>query len=145
VWILAFALGLTLAMCGARPNEEAARRFVVLLPDGWQHASEVRLVIEGVRVPANQPLKLRVTMVLNDGREIVLGSVGIPALRRGSDEIHRLPVAQLEIAGKLRQLARQEPHAQELKLDIQAVEGHNNVIRDISWSVDTVRLETRAD
>lgn len=127
------------------PNEEAARRFVVPLPAGWQQATVAGLIIEDIQTPGDQPLKLRVTMTTDDDREVVLGSVGIMALRRESKEMQRVSVARLEIAAALRQLAHRKPDARKLTLHIRAVDGHNNLIRGIRWSAGSVRLVTPSE
>jgi hypothetical protein len=40
----------------------------------------IRLVLKGVTVPGNQPLKFRITTTAEDQREVFLGSVGVEAL-----------------------------------------------------------------
>jgi len=144
MWFIALALSLSVTMCGAMPNEEAAQRFVVSLPTGWQQAAVALLLIEGIQTPGNQPLKLRIAMMSDDGREVVLGSMGVMALSRESEEMQRLPVVRLDIAPTLQQLALRQPRAQKLTLHIEAVDGHNNLLPGIRWSADSVRLETRS-
>jgi hypothetical protein len=52
---------------------------VVPLPAEWQE-SKLRLMIDGVQIPGNVPLKLRITTIGGDNKEVSLGSVGVEAI-----------------------------------------------------------------
>ena len=62
--------------------------FVVPVPTNWSNATRIRLVLEGVTVPGNVPLKLRVTAVSQGGQEEFVGSTGIEALGPDESKLH---------------------------------------------------------
>jgi hypothetical protein len=57
--------------------EEGPHRFSVDLPTGWQEASHLRLVLEGMTVAGEQPFKLRAAAILEGAEPVMLGSAGI--------------------------------------------------------------------
>ena len=54
--------------------EEGPHRFSVDLPTGWQQASHVRLVLEGLTVAGGQPFKLRAAAIIEGADPVMLGS-----------------------------------------------------------------------
>ena len=115
--------------------------FVVPVPTNWSNATRIRLVLEGVTVPGNVPLKLRVTAVSQGGKEEFVGSTGIEALGPDESKLHELPVLQLDVTRSLRRLLESRPEEKTIELHIQAVNGRNNPIPGLKWSCNTARLE----
>ena len=74
------------------------------VPTNWQSATHIRLVLEGVTVPGNIPLKLRVVSLSQEGQEVFVGSTGIEALGRDQSEPRHLPVLPLDVTRSLRRL-----------------------------------------
>ncbi|MEX5213525.1 MAG: hypothetical protein NW703_05120 [Nitrospiraceae bacterium] len=136
---LTFLAGLSIpVVAGGGPH-----RFTVALPVGWQDAPRIHLVLEGVIVPGNRPLKLRVTTVTDEPRHIVLGSAGIVAVRPTMAEPRRLPSLLIDVTRSLKKLPRRGEGALSLTLDLQAVDGQNNPLTDLEWSVELVRFDTK--
>lgn len=114
--------------------------FVLPVPTDWQSATSIRLVLEGVTVPGNVPLKLRVTTMSRDGQEVFVGSTGIEALGRDESKPRPLPLLQLDVTRSLRRLLESRAGEKNIELRIQAVDGRNNPIPDLKWSCDKARL-----
>ena len=125
----------------AATDDEKPTLFVVPVPTNWSNASRIRLVLEGVTVPGNVPLKLRVTAINQDGQEEFVGSTGIEALGRDESKLHQLSVLQLDVTRSLRRLLEGRPEEKTIELRIQAVDGRNNPIPGLKWSCKTARLE----
>jgi hypothetical protein len=115
--------------------------FVLPVPANWQSATHIRLILEGVTLPGNVPLKLRVTSPGQDGQEVFVGSTGIEALGRDKSAPRHLPVLQLDVTRSLRQLLENCAGKKNIELRIQAVDGRNNPIPDLTWSCDKARWE----
>jgi hypothetical protein len=115
--------------------------FVVPVPTNWSNATRIHLVLEGVTVPGNVPLKLRVTAVSQGGQEEFVGSTGIEALGPDESKLHELPVLQLDVTRSLRRLLESRPEEKTIELRIRAVNGRNNPIPGLKWSCNTARLE----
>lgn len=115
--------------------------FVVPVPTNWANATQIRLVLEGVTVPGNVPLKLRVTTVSQESQEEFVGSTGIEALGRDESKPHELPVVQLDVTRSLRRLLESRPGEKTIEFRVQPVDGRNNPIPGLKWSCNTARLE----
>lgn len=118
---------------------------VVPLPLEWKDAARIRLVLEGLTVPGNRPLKLRVTTATADQREVFLGSAGIEALGPRESGARRVPDFRLDITRALKRFLENRRSAPTLELRIQPVDGRNNPLPDVKVSIGTVRLETRPE
>jgi hypothetical protein len=121
--------------------DEGTHRFTVALPAQWHDATKVRLVLEGVTVPGNRPLKLRVTTVTDERHILVLGSAGIVAVRPTMSEPRRLPPLLIDVTKSLKALPERREGAQNLTIEILAVDGRNDPLTDLDWSAENVRLE----
>ena len=130
---------LQVSMLAAVPAADDPQRFVVQLPERWQEA-KVRLVLEGVRVPGNVPLKLRVTAMGEDNKEVFLGSIGVEAIGPSHTETRQLQTLQLDVTRSLKRLLEQQPNRRDVDLLIRAVDGRNNPIHDLKWSIESVCL-----
>ena len=130
-----------MSILAAVPAADDPQRFIVTLPEHWQEA-KVRLVIEGVRVPGNVPLKLRVTAMGEDNKEVFLGSVGVEAIGPSHTESRQLQTLRLDVTRSLKRFLEHQPSRRDVGLLIRAVDGRNNPIHDLKWSVEAVRLET---
>lgn len=115
--------------------------FVVPVPTNWPDAMRIRLVLEGVTVPGNVPLKLRVTAISQGGQEEFVGSTGIEALGRDEVKLHQLRVLQLDVTRSIRRLLESRPDQNTIELRVQAVAGRNNPIPGLKWSCNAARLE----
>ena len=67
------------SLCMPVHADEGNHRFTVALPADRPDATRIHLVLEGVTLPGNRPLKLRVTTVTEAQQTVVLGSAGIVA------------------------------------------------------------------
>jgi hypothetical protein len=129
-----------LSPASARNNNERLP-FVLPVPTNWSSATRIRLVLEGITVPGNVPLKLRVTSISQDGQEVFVGSTGIEALGRDEREARHLPVLQLDVTRSLRRLLENRVGEKNIELRIQPVDGRGNPIPGLKWSCDKARLE----
>lgn len=112
---------------------------MVPLPVNAREAQKVRLVLEDVTVPGNQPLKLRVTTLV-DGHEILLGSVGIEAVSRSAKGTRSLPSLVIDVTRGLHRLLAKDGNAMSVNICATAVDGRNRPLQDVSWSVRSMRL-----
>jgi hypothetical protein len=119
---------------------DGPRVFTVDLPAEWQE-SKLRLAIEGVRIPGNVPLKLRVTTIGEDEKEISLGSVGIEAIGPSKTATRSLRTLRLDVTRTLKRFLEHQSNQSKVDLRIQPVDGRNNPIRNLKWSVEAMRLE----
>lgn len=133
-------LVLSASIFAAAQTVDGPRPFVVQLPSQWQEA-KLRLAIEGVRIPGNVPLKLRVTAIGEDEKEVSLGSVGIEAIGPGKTAMRSLRTLRIDVTRTLKRFLAHESNPTKVDLRIQAVDARNNPIRDLKWSVEGVRLE----
>ncbi len=123
--------------------DEEKHHFTVALPAQWEDATRIRLVLEGLTVPGDRPLKLRVTTVTDEQQTMVLGSAGIVAERRTRSEPQLLPTFRIDVTQSLKALPKRREGEQHLTIEIQAVDGRNVPLTDIDWSAENVRLETK--
>jgi hypothetical protein len=121
--------------------KDVSRGFPVPVSAQLKGAARIRLVILGVTVPGNQPLKLRVTTRKSDGQEVFLGSIGIVALAPSEKRPRSLPPLRLDVTRTLQRFLDSQAAATELKLIITPVDGRNRPLPQLEWSVDGVRLE----
>ena len=133
---------LTASLCMPVHADEGNHRFTVALPADRPDATRTHLVLEGVTLPGNRPLKLRVTTVTETQQTVVLGSAGIVAERRTRSEPRRLPIFRIDVTESLKALPKRRESTQHLTIDIQAVDGRNAPLTDVDWSAENVRLET---
>jgi hypothetical protein len=131
-------LGVSSLAAGQTPDEHP--RFVVDLPPQWQE-SRLRVVIEGVRAPGNVPFKLRVTAMGEDKKEVSLGSVGVEAIGPSKTAPRTLRPVRLDITRSLQRFLGSKSNPEKIELGIQPVDARNNPIRNLEWSVKSVRLE----
>jgi hypothetical protein len=115
--------------------------FVLPVPANWQSAIHIRLMLAGITVPGNVPLKLRVTSLSQDGQEVFIGSTGIEALGRDESKPRHLPLLRLDVTRSLRRLLENRVGGGNIELRIQAVDGRNNPIPGLKWSCDKARWE----
>jgi hypothetical protein len=141
-----FLLSLLLfaSIFGANAAGDEPQRFVLPLPEHWQE-SKVRLVLEGVRVPGNVPLKLRVTAMGEDNKEVFLGSIGVEAIGPSHTETRQLQTLRLDVTRSLKRFLEHHANPREVKIRIRAVDGKNNPIHDLKWSVGNARLESQVE
>jgi hypothetical protein len=130
-----------LSLASARDNSETIS-FALPVPTDWLSATRIRLVLEGVTVPGNVPLKLRVTSTSQDGKEVFVASTGIEALGRDESKAHYLPILQLDVTRSLRRVLENRISEKNIELRIQPVDGRSNPIPGLKWSCDNARLET---
>lgn len=121
--------------------EEGPHRFSVDLPTGWQQASHVRLVLEGMTIAGGQPFKLRAAAIIEGAEPVLLGSAGIVGDRSVGSAPRRLPTLLIEVTRPLRSLADRLATQSVVTIRIEAVDGHNASLRELDWSVQSVRLE----
>ncbi len=121
--------------------EEGPHRFSVDLPTGWQEASHLRLVLEGMTVAGEQPFKLRAAAILEGAEPVMLGSAGIVGDRSVGPAPRRLPTLLIDVTRPLGKLADRLGTQPAITIRIEAVDGRNASLRDLDWSVQSVRLE----
>lgn len=121
--------------------EEGPHRFSVDLPTGWQEASHLRLVLEGMTVAGEQPFKLRAAAILEGAEPVMLGSAGIVGDRSVGSAPRRLPTLLIDVTRPLGKLADRLGTQPAITIRIEAVDGRNASLRDLDWSVQSVRLE----
>jgi hypothetical protein len=122
--------------------DEENHHFTVALPAQWQHANRIRLVLEGVTVPGDRPLKLRVTAITEEQQSLVLGSAGIVAAGRPKSGPRHLPALLIDVTQALKLLTTQLANAQSVTVVIQAVDRRNERLAGVTWSAERLRLET---
>jgi len=121
--------------------EEGPHRFSVDVPSGWQQASHVRLVVEGMTVAGGQPFKLRAAAIIEGAEPVILGSAGIVGDRSMGSAPRRLPTLLIDVTRPLDSLADRLGTQPAITIRIEAVDGRNAPLRDLDWSVQSVRLE----
>ena len=121
--------------------EEGPHRFSVDLPTGWQQASHLRLVLEGMTVAGEQPFKLRAAAILEGAEPVMLGSAGIVGDRSVGSAPRRLPTLLIDVTRPLGKLADRLSAQPAITIRIEAVDGRNVPVGGLDWSVQSVRLE----
>jgi hypothetical protein len=134
-------LAAMVCLWSALAKDSEPLKFVLPVPTNWPSATRIRLLLEGVTVPGNVPLKLRVTTIGPDGQEVFVGSTGIEALGRDESKPRPLPVLQLDVTRSLRRLLETRAGEKNIELRVQVVDGRNKPIPDLKWSCDKARLE----
>jgi hypothetical protein len=137
-----FSLFLSASVFAAVQTADAPGRFVVPLPTAWQE-SRLRLRIDGVRIPGNVPLKLRVTTMGKDEKEVSLGSIGVEAIGPNKTATRSLRTLRLDVTRSLKRFLERQANPGKVDLRIQPVDGRNNPIPGLKWSVEGVKLETQ--
>ena len=135
------------AMAGVGPMtaaENELQRIVVAVPPGSAEAPKIRLIIEGVSAPGNQPFKLRVTTTNEAGKGVFLGSAGVEAVSRNESKTRRLPPIRMDVTRALKRMLANRAITTNAEIAIQAVDGKNNPIPNLTWSVEAARIETQA-
>jgi hypothetical protein len=105
--------------------EEGPHRFSVDLPTGWQQASHVRLVLEGMTVAGGQPFKLRAAAIVEGAEPVLLGSAGIVGDRSVGSAPRRLPTLLIDVTRPLGSLADRLVTQPAITIRIEAVDGRN--------------------
>lgn len=59
------------------------------------------------------------------------------------DEENHLEQDRIHLTQSLKALPKRHEDAQHVTIEIQEVDGHNVPLRDLHWSIDNVRLETK--
>lgn len=136
-------LFITAHSCAVVHADGGPQRFTASLPENWQEATRLRLVIEGIRTPGDTPLKLRVTATADEGGETLLGSVGVEAIGPTRSESRYIRSLRMDVTRSLRRYLQNKADASTVELQIQAVDARNKPIRNLKWSVDKVRIETQ--
>jgi hypothetical protein len=120
--------------------EEGPHRFSVDLPTGWQQASHLRLVLEGMTVAGGQPFKLRAAAILEGAEPVMLGSAGIVGDRSVGSAPRRLPTLLIDVTRPLGKLAdrlvRNRPSRSASKLSMVAMcrwEGSTGRCNQSGW------------
>ncbi|MFZ1816349.1 MAG: hypothetical protein WAU44_00320 [Nitrospira sp.] len=121
--------------------EEGPHRFSVALPTGWQQASHVRLVLEGLTVAGGQPFKLRAAAIIEGAEPVSLGSAGIVGDRSVGSAPRRLPTLLIDVTRPLGSLADRLVTQPAITIRIEAVDGRNVRMGGLDWSAQSVRLE----
>ncbi len=121
--------------------EEGPHRFSVDLPTGWQQASHVRLVLEGLTVAGGQPFKLRAAAIIEGADPVMLGSAGIVGDRSVGSAPRRLPTLLIDVTRPLGSLADRLVTQPAITIRIEAVDGRNVPVGGLDWSAQSVRLE----
>ena len=122
--------------------DEGNHRFTVALPADRPDATRIHLVLEGVTLPGNRPLKLRVTTVTETQQTVVLGSAGHGAERRTRSGPPRRPKISNEVTQSQKARPKRRESTQHLTIDIQAVDGRNAPLTDVDWSAENGRRDT---
>jgi hypothetical protein len=139
----ALALSVAAVVPAERQCDPGVKCVVLPLPTGWREAAPIRLILEDVSLPGNRPLKLRITFSKVEGQETTLGTVGIPAVgpdRRAPLRLRRVP---FDVTRPLKRLS-DEVLREGLRLRVFAVDGRNRPLRDLEWSLEAIRLETKS-
>ena len=121
--------------------EEGPHRFSVALPTGWQQASHVRLVLEGLTVAGGQPFKLRAAAIIEGADPVMLGSAGIVGDRSVGSAPRRLPTLLIDVTRPLGSLADRLVTQSAITIRLETVDGRNAPLKELDWSVQSVRLE----
>ena len=121
--------------------EQGPHRFSVDLPSGWQQASHVRLVLEGMTVAGGQPFKLRAAAIIEGAEPVILGSAGIVGDRSMGSAPRRLPTLLIDVTRHLASLADRLVTQSAITIRLETVDGRNAPLKELDWSVQSVRLE----
>jgi len=118
------------------------QRFVVSLPQQWQD-SKLRVAVDGLQAPGNIPFKLRVSVKGDDQKEISLGSLAVEAIGPNKTAPRTLKSLRIDVTRSLHRFLESKSNPTEVELLIRPVDGRNNPIKDLEWSVKEVRLEAQ--
>ncbi|MBA5872144.1 MAG: hypothetical protein GDA68_19415 [Nitrospira sp. CR2.1] len=121
--------------------EEGPHRFSVDLPTGWQQASHVRLVLEGMTVAGGLPFKLQAAAIIEGAEPVILGSAGIVGDRSVGSAPRRLPTLLIDVTRPLGSLADRLGTQTAMTIRLDPVDGRNAPLKELDWSVQSVRLE----
>jgi hypothetical protein len=121
--------------------EQGPHRFSVDLPTGWQQASHVRLVLEGLTVAGGQPFKLRAAAIIEGADPVMLGSAGIVGDRSVGSAPRRLPTLLIDVTRPLGSLADRLVTQSAITIRLETVDGRNAPLKELDWSEQSVRLE----
>ena len=138
---ISWLAGIVILAALAVQAEVGPHRFSVDLPTGWQQASHVRLVLEGMTVAGGQPFKLRAAAIIEGAEPVMLGSAGIVGDRSVGSAPRRLLTLLIDVTRSLGSLADRLGGQSAITIRIEAVDGRNVPLRDLDWSVQSIRLE----
>ncbi|MCK6499155.1 MAG: hypothetical protein L6Q38_06705, partial [Nitrospira sp.] len=125
MWLASWLMGLMTLAALTVQAEEGPHRFSVDLPTGWQQASHVRLVLEGMTVRGGQPFKLRAAVIVEGAEPVLLGSAGIVGDRSIGSALRGLPTLLIDVTRPLGSLAEHLAAKPTLTILIEAVDGRN--------------------
>ena len=140
-YLLVFVVILSAMLCPVAYADNGVKHFSISLPDNWRDAARIRLVLKDVEAPGNVPFKLRVTISSGNGKEVRLGTVGIPAISRTNAKTRSIPVIRLDVTRALQQYLADHPDTGKIELSIQPVSARNQPIEDLAWSLKEVLFE----
>ncbi len=138
---ISWLAGIVILAALAVQAEVGPHRFSVDLPTGWQQAPHVRLVLEGMTVAGGQPFKLRAAAIIEGAEPVMLGSTGIVGDRSVESAPRRLPTLLIDVTRPLHSLADRLASQQAITIHLEAVDGRNAPLKQLDWSVQSVRLE----
>ena len=121
---------------------ENQRRFEVSVPQQWQQ-SKLRIAFDELQAPGNVPFKLRVSAMSEDKKEILLGSIPVEAIGPDKSALRTLKILRLDVTRSLNRFLSKKATTTKIDLLIRPVDGRNNPIADLEWSVKNVRLEAQ--
>ena len=117
----------------------AERHFTVTLPDNWQQAKSVQLVLNDLVTPKNKAAILR---AYADGPEpVLLGSYAALAQSRDAKGTTNHPEARIDITKALHDWALASKPGKEIAVTIVPNAGLKK-LPDYDWSVSSVKIET---
>jgi hypothetical protein len=140
--VLFFLLvNVTVLACGQGSEEQ--RRFEVSLPQEWQQA-RVRVAVDELQAPGNVPFKLRVSVVGEDKKEVLLGSIAVEGIGPDKSERRTVKTLRIDVTRSLNRFLENKTAPAKIELLVRAVNARNNPIKDLEWSVKDVRLEVQS-
>lgn len=119
------------------------RRFEVSLPQQWQD-SKLRVAVDELQAPGNVPFKLRVSVMGEDKKEVLLGSVAVEGIGPDKSALRTLKTLRVDVTRSLNRFLANKTNTTKIELLIRPVDARNNPIKNLEWSVKDVRLEARA-
>ena len=140
--VLFFLLVNVTVLAGGQGSEEQ-RRFEVSLPQQWQQA-RVRVAVDELQAPGNVPFKLRVSVMGEDKKEVLLGSIAVEGIGPDKSALRTVKTLRIDVTRSLNRFLANKTAPAKIELLVRPVNARNNPIKDLEWSVKDVRLEVQS-
>ena len=140
--VVLFSLLVNATVLSWGQGSEEQRCFEVSLPQQWQQ-SKLRVAVDELQAPGNVPFKLRVSVMGEDKKEVLLGSIAVEAIGPDKSAPRTVSTLRIDVTRSLNRFLQNKAAPEKIELLVRPVDARNKPIKDLEWSVKDVRLETQ--